>query len=121
MRPFNLEEYLKNPSRKVVMRDGKRARIICTDRLGAFPVIALVKSDKAETVLFYTNTGRIYPEMPSGYDLFFVPEIHEGWINVYSDSYFSTSIRIFPSEEEAKKEGKKWKDYVATVKIEWET
>lgn len=121
MKPFSLEEYLKNPERKVVTRDGKRVRIVCTDKLGAYPVIGLVKTDKEETVLFYTDTGYIHPEVPSGYDLFFVPEIHEGWINVYSSSYFSTSARIFSSEEEAKEEGKKWKDYVATVKIEWET
>ena len=121
MKPFSLEEYLKNPSRKVITRDGKCVRIVCTDRLGGFPVIGLAKTDRVETVLFYTDTGRIYPGVPSAYDLFFVPEIHEGWINVYSSSYFSTSARIFSSEEEAKKEGKKWKDYVATVKIEWET
>ena len=121
MKPFSLEEYLKNPSRKVITRDGKCVRIVCTDMLGAFPVIGLVKTDKVERALFYTDAGYIYPEVPSGYDLFFVPEIHEGWINVYSSSYFSTSARIFSSEEEAKKEGKKWKDYVATVKIEWET
>ena len=31
MRFFNLEEYLKNPSQKVVTRDGREVRIICTD------------------------------------------------------------------------------------------
>ena len=31
MEKFNLEEYLKNPSRKVVTRDGRKVRIICTD------------------------------------------------------------------------------------------
>ena len=121
MKRFNLEEYLANPNRKVVTRDGREARIVCTDRLCEFPIIGLVRTDKEETVLFYTNTGCIYPGLPSGYDLFFAPEIHEGWINVYSSSYFSTSARIFSSEEEAKKEGEKWKDYVTTIKIEWET
>lgn len=28
---FDLEEYLADPSRKVVTRDGKQVRIICTD------------------------------------------------------------------------------------------
>ena len=32
MKNFNLEEYLKNPSRKVVTRAGISVRIICTDR-----------------------------------------------------------------------------------------
>ena len=31
MKPFNLQEYLANPSRKVVTRDGRQVRIICTD------------------------------------------------------------------------------------------
>ena len=32
MKQFSLKEYLNNPSRKVVTRDGRNARIICTDR-----------------------------------------------------------------------------------------
>ena len=31
MKQFNLEEYLKNPSRKVITRDGREARINCTE------------------------------------------------------------------------------------------
>ena len=32
MKKFNLKEYLKNPSVKIVTRDGKPARIICTNK-----------------------------------------------------------------------------------------
>ncbi len=32
MKKFSLEEYLKNPNRKIVTRDGHNARIISTDR-----------------------------------------------------------------------------------------
>ena len=32
MKPFNLEEYLANPNRKIVTRDGRNARIICKIR-----------------------------------------------------------------------------------------
>lgn len=31
MRQFDLDEYLKNPNRKVVTRDGRSVRIVCTD------------------------------------------------------------------------------------------
>lgn len=31
MKPFNLEEYLANPSKKVVTRKGLDVRIVCTD------------------------------------------------------------------------------------------
>ena len=44
MEKFNLEEYLKNPSRKVVTRDGRNARIICTDmNYKNHPIVALSK------------------------------------------------------------------------------
>ena len=120
MRPFNLDEYLNNPNKKVVTKDGRPARIICTDSLGAFPVIALVKSEKVETVLFYTNTGRIYPEVPSEYDLLFAPEKKEGWVNLYKDAidHIYTGS-VFDSKEEAENYASK-KDFLATVKIEWE-
>ena len=46
MKQFNLEEYLKNPSRKVVTRDGRNVRIICTDKRGTnFPIVALVECE----------------------------------------------------------------------------
>ena len=49
MKPFNLEEYLANPNRKIVTRDGRNVRIICTDRKDSdFPIVALVKNKYAE-------------------------------------------------------------------------
>ena len=91
MKPFNLEEYLKNPSRKVVTGDGRNARIICTDaKISAFhSIIALVgESNGNETIITYTNEGRYYSRIPSKTnDLFFVPEKHEGWFNIYKNAY----------------------------------
>ena len=122
MKPFSLEEYLKNPERKVVTRDGRSVRIKCTDRKSNYyPIIALIDLGDLEDLHAFSKNGESCIGIKSTFDLFFVPEIHEGWINVYSSSYFSTSARIFSSEGEAKEEGKKWKDYVATIKIEWET
>ena len=125
MKQFSLEEYLKNPNRKVVTRDGRAViKILYTDVKCNHPIIALIESHNGtfEHAFSYTNNGEIYSSsIESCADLFFMPEIHEGWINIYNSSNFSTSIRIFPSEEEAKKEGKRWKDYVTTIKIEWET
>lgn len=42
MKQFDLQEYLKNPQKKIVTRDGERARIICTDRNPNYPIVALV-------------------------------------------------------------------------------
>ena len=44
MKQFNLEEYLKNPQKKVITPEVLPARIICTGRTGynTKPIIALV-------------------------------------------------------------------------------
>ena len=118
MKQFSLDEYLKNPSRKLVTRDGKRVRIVCNDRLGAYPVIGLVKTDEVETVLFYTDTGRIYSEAPSGYDLFFASERKEGWVNVYQEDNRLRCGNIYDTKSEAEQHGS-YAKYIATVKIEW--
>lgn len=59
MEPFDLQEYLKNPSRKVVTRGGKNARIICTDFQSEKPIIGLVKIDKNEEGAYnFSEDGR---------------------------------------------------------------
>lgn len=124
MKPFNLEEYLANPSRKVVTGTGKNVRIICTDaKISDFhSIITLVEElNGNESIVTYTNEGHYYSCEPSKVnDLFFAPEKHEGWVNVYkSESDRSLGMNIWQTKEEAKK----WvgaADYVTTVKIEWE-
>lgn len=121
MKQFNLEEYLKNPSRKVVTRDGRNVRIVCTNKKGVDPIVALVTKYDSDTELAYTYTknGEFVGSIITKYDLFFAPEKHEGWVNVYKAGNTPHSDTcIWPTEEEAKK----WinDNYVATVKIEWE-
>ena len=127
MKQFNLEEYLKNPSRKVVTGTGKNVRIICTDaKISAFhSIIALVgESNGNETIVTYTKEGRYYSCTPSKTnDLFFAPEKHEGWINIFkssNDIAFLGENCIYSSKEDAEREGMKCDDYVSTVKVEWE-
>ena len=61
MKPFSLEEYLKNPYRKIITRDGKSARIICTDRVcKTHTILALLFEDEdrdREEVYQYTSKG----------------------------------------------------------------
>ena len=122
MKPFNLEEYLANPSRKVVTREGKPVRIICTDVKGvSYSVLALVDKGDYEVPTLYTKKGEYNLETTEySYDLFFATEKHEGWINLYkSGNGWSLGTSIWQTEEEAKK----WvgaTDYVTTIKIEWE-
>lgn len=121
MKQFNLEEYLKNPNRKIITRVGKSVRIICTDKESLSPIVALVKEGKEEHTYTYLPNGRYSFTTENAYDLFFAPEKKEGWINLYksSDNFFACDVRVYNTEEEAKN-CPHGSDYLATVKIEWE-
>ena len=122
MKPFNLKEYLKNPSKKLVTKEGKTVkRILCTDARGGYPVIALVDCGDYDSAFSYTKDGKHIEYKPSSSDLFFAPEKHEGWANVFNaDGTNYIEGHIFESKEDAERTGKKWGGYNATVKIEWE-
>ena len=120
MKQFNLEEYLKNPSRKVITRDGRKVRIVCTDARGTYPVTALVEhyDGTSENAFVFTEDGEYLADGTDKKDLFFAPEKKIGWVNVWEgmraeDRYCSNTI--YTSEEDAKSRGS-----IATIKIEWE-
>ena len=129
MKQFNLEEYLANPSKKVVTRDGRSVRIVCTDRKSKNnrPIIALIEDfGGEENFLCYPSNG----EWPTcrRIDLFFAPEKHEGWVNIYKAGvqretlgYLQTRYvgsSIWPTAEAAKTAADA--DDIVTIKIEWE-
>ena len=121
MKQFNLEEYLANPSRKVVTRRGLNARIICTDRKDLiYPIVALIETKSGgESIQYYTKDGKYYIDALYEDDLFFAPEKHEGWVNIYkAEAHRYVTSEIWPTEEAAKE----WagNGYITTVKIEWE-
>ncbi len=123
MKQFNLEEYLKNPSRKVVTKEGRNVRIICTDRADSiFPIVALIESKWGESTTVHTKDGKYFLNDASDCDLFFAPEKHEGWINVYLDAENNgyAGYCIYKSKEEAENFGKTCHNYIRTIKIEWE-
>ena len=122
MKPFNLEEYLTNPNKKLVTRDGRTVeRILCTDAVGPYPIVALVKlyDGITDRAIMYTKEGMYLDGQTNGKDLFFKSERHKGWMNLYKGekNYYPGKI-IYPTEEEALKG--KGLDYITTIKIEWE-
>ena len=124
MKHFNLAEYLANPSRKVITKDGRAVtRILCTDAKGNYPIVALVESRNSieEQAFSYTNNGKHLDGTISQCDLFFAPEKHEGWMNLHK-KYFGLVIGslVYNSEEEAKKIAAGDEDYITTIKVEWE-
>ena len=122
MKQFNLDEYLANPSRKVVTREGRNVRVVCTDKKGNdYPVVALIEWEKTEEACDYTKDGCLNDGRITEYDLFFAPEKHEGWANVYlCDGEYSLDDVIYSSRIDAEESGKKFEDYLTTIKIEWE-
>ena len=123
MKEFNLTEYLKNPSQKVVTRDGRAVRIICTD----IPIVALIYDEEKqkESIECFFENGKYlsFDANDSPLDLFFAPVKQEGWINLFKDKEINYPYIlgiIHDSEEEAKKAIKDDPDFIATVKIEWE-
>ena len=62
---FSLEEYLADTSRKVVTRDGKPVRIICTDADRKNPIVALVNE----------GTDKIFCYQPNGSCMIMQPAI----------------------------------------------
>ena len=122
MKPFNLEEYLKNPTKKVITGSGKSVRIVCTNKLDSTtPIIALIYKGSEEVIQLYTKEGRITSKYPCfEYDLFFAPVKKEGWINLFKVNSTMTTGEIYNTEEEAKSAIAKSLVYISTVKIEWE-
>ena len=131
MKPFNLEEYLANPSKKIVTKDGRKIkRVLCTDAMGSYPIVVLIENcgGTRDDAIQYTKDGRFFINGKDDKDLFFVTERHEGWVNIYEAAVTRQTIgslvtryvgsSIWPTEEAAKKAAVA--DPVATIKIEWE-
>lgn len=83
MKPFSLDEYLKNPSQKIVTRDGREAEIIGTRATGDYPVTASIESTFFKDKISYrcTKEGKCYKSILSELDLFFALEEGDDVIN----------------------------------------
>ena len=117
MRRFNFDEYIKNPSKEVVTRDGKKVRILCTDADSNKPIVALVRNRSFEQVVMYDKDG----SAPTyAFDLFFATVKKEGWVEVYEsqDGEKFPGGTIYATEEDAEKNSHSSR--VAIAKIEWE-
>ena len=126
MKPFNLSEYLENPSREIVTRDGRSVRIVCVnaniiDDGNTYPIVALVKKeDNTDAPASFTNNGVYLVGEEDDFDLFFKPTQQEGSTNVYRD--FNNEIiigTVYETKEEALNK-KIIGRYIDTIPIKWE-
>ena len=122
MKPLNLKEYLANPSKKVVTRDGRAIKIYCTDYIDKCGLFVIGKIEGNAYSYSFREDGRFLDHKETDNDLFFASEKHEGWINLYKneDGISWISPNYFTSKKEAEEEGKAHTCSVTTIKIEWE-
>ena len=128
MKPFNLKEYLENPSLQVVTRDGRSARIICTNAIGNYPVVALILNENKDTehAHRFKEDGSFIDSGTNSRDLFFSTTKHEGWVNIYgmgTGSNFRTETGEFYNTKEEALQNRTISAsciYLNTVHIEWE-
>ena len=129
MKPFNLNEYLANPSREIITEDGRPVRIVCTDAKAKYPIVALVEEDEKEKVFKYTKDGSYLDGIKHKNDLCFKPVTKKGWIIIFKSVYNQmpcvlTSV-IYNTKEEAlhfiKDNKGAYPDCIKkTICIEWE-
>lgn len=128
MERFSLETYLQNPDRKVITRDKRAVRILCTDaNCLDGPILALVKTDdnNGESVLVYDILGKTNGLL-TNLDLIFASDNtvkKVGWMNLYealSPNFLIEGCQVFASEQEALEAIDYSRDYISTAKVEWE-
>lgn len=112
LREFDLEE--AKAGKPVCTRDGRKARIICFDKGGEQPIVALIEKNGEESIdTFFSNGHSVSKTDEVSGDLMMSPEKKDGWVNLYKSSAYST-------KEEAMKYRNKCNDYIDTINITWE-
>ena len=107
-------------------RDGRKVKIHCTNYTRAQYIIAQIEGN--DYSCSFHKDGIFINGEESNCDLFFAPEKHEGWVNIYKAAVPRKTLgcsvtryagsSIWPTEEEAKAAADP--DPVVTIKIEWE-
>ena len=83
-------------------RGGRAARVICTDRAGDWPLVALLDDGEREDIVLYTSRGCVTSTGDRINDLMNaeeVPVAREFWVNEYT---YGLSERLHLTEASAK-------------------
>ena len=115
MKPFD-------PKKPCRTRNGRAARIICTDGKGDQPIIALIDYEDTDIVTRFTTDGHWQIQNGEcGNDLINIPEKHEMWVNVYTkqDTCYTIGDGCF-TKEQADKEASGVPFRIACVKVTFE-
>ena len=119
LKEFNLEA--AKSGKPVCTRDGRKARIICFDRIDStgcnLHIVALVQCEETEVLQLYHDDGK--RDAKTDLDLMMLPEKKEGWVNVDKRSNGDVIIsKPYPTRDEAIHNSTELT--IDTVKIKWE-
>ena len=112
LKEFDLEA--AKSGKPVCTRDGRKARLICFDKKGAYPIVALVNDyNEEEYIKNYDEFGKKFIGGETSDDLMMLPEKKERWVNVYKEL-------CYESKEEAIRHIAPGTHYIDTIRVEWE-
>ena len=112
LKTFSLEA--AKAGKPVCTIDGKKVRIVCFDKVGAYPVIALVQEEGMETCHFYSKDGKCV-DCGNEYDLMMLCEKKKGYVNIYSNLIHDTLENADKVRERINNS-----NYMYTLEVEWE-
>ena len=122
LKPFDLEA--AKTGKPVYTRDGRKARIICFDKEGEQPIVALIKNNEEESIdTFFSNGHSISKTNEVAGDLMMLPEKKEGWVNVMEGNNGKSYVGndIYTTEDKAKEGALRFTSkLIDTIKISWE-
>ena len=112
MKPFDLNS--AKAGKPVCTRDGRKARIICFDKKGDYPIVALVNDyNEEEYIKNYDKFGKKFIDGETTDDLMMLPEKKEGWAVIRRSD-------IYENEGQAKEAMLNSHIAVMIKKITWE-
>ena len=124
LKPFDIQK--ARAGKPVCTRDGRKARIICFDKKGDFPIVALVNDyNEEEYIKNYDKFGKRFIDGETTDDLMMLPEKKEGYVNLYHNcndryaAYLGNKV-IYKDKEFAEDMGRGDINYIKTVKVQWE-
>ena len=106
MKQFNLDEYFAHPNREVMTRDGRKARIICTNKKPAeYPIVALVEdAESTETEYCFNKEGKLVENKDHQLDLSLFPKSMKDGL-IFTETFLMALMESYsipkkrPSEE----------------------
>lgn len=122
--PFNLRKAKKGVP--VCTREGKKARIICFNKKGPYPIVALIETEElngeiVEYIQAYDKHGySIDKDTETKDDLVMLYKRKEKWVNIYKMGDFYCTAGIFSSKKMAEFANDEDEDRVALIKISWD-